>query len=86
MNTNPEDVPDKTFSELKEDCELEDVSVEEEQIESEMGDYKDASTILSGSVIFAKMFQDDVITFREFVEYTNYLEDWNRSLEDTPLI
>lgn len=73
---NPEKFPDKTFSELQDEGEW-----DEDIMHSVEDDMKEMYvTVAAGgsNVMLSRMFEDDVITFREYIRLTNWATEYER--------
>lgn len=76
---NPQGYPDKTLDEL--DTDEANIDVEESDIEEEIAERQESITIIAGVVALDMMLQDNIITLREYIRYSEYLEERNRELE-----
>lgn len=83
---NYEDWPDMTFEELKESDEYDTDEMNLiEDTSQVLGEYQDAMVILSGTIALGKMLEDGHITLREYIRLSDYLEEWERDLDESPL-
>jgi len=76
---NPENYPDKTLSEIEDSDEYDDFDVDvddRDEFFEEVDEYRNSVEILASSIMLARMFEDDYITFREYIRLTNYVEDF----------
>lgn len=80
MRDNPDDYPDKTLTELQ-DEDHEEIENLREDIAGELSDRRKSITLIAATNVIARMFEDDVITLREYIRLTNWIEEENRSLE-----
>lgn len=86
MMDDPEDWPDLTLSEIEESDEYdtEELNIQE-QAEKQIHDYADAMMVLATTTALSKMVEDDHITLQDYIHLTNYLVEWERDLEHSPL-
>jgi hypothetical protein len=80
---DPEDVPDEYLSDLPEEAREE--MQDDEAFEQEVDERREAIMLLEASILFAKMFKEEQITLREYVELTEPLEEYHRQSETTIL-
>jgi hypothetical protein len=74
---NPENFPDKTHSELLEDNHgaAEEIA---EDIEDEAAEMHATGAAIGAAIVFSRMFEDDAVTFREYIRLTNWVEEYER--------
>jgi hypothetical protein len=82
---NPENVPDMTLSELRENDEFDVGDEIVEDVADDIADAKEAMVILAATMALADMFEDDYITFREYIRLTDYLVEKEEALDNSPL-
>lgn len=82
----PDDFPDLTISEIKESDEYDtdDLNLKR-SVKDEVDDYTDAMMILAATTALSKMVEDDELTLRRYMELMEYLEEWERDLDHSPL-
>lgn len=83
MGDDPEDYPDEYLSDLPEEAreEIQEGDAFEEEVEQR----RDAIMLLEASILLAKLFEEEYITLREYVELTEPLEEYQRDSETTIL-
>jgi len=84
---NAEDWPDMTLEEVQESDEYdtEDMNLQED-ISDELDDHMEAMVILAASNALAKMVEQNRITLRQYIELTDHLAEWERDLDESPLM
>lgn len=74
---NPEDFPDKTLTELVEDEDNVEWTEEDiEDLEENFEEYRNTMELMAAATILGRMMMDDKLTFREYIELTNHVEDY----------
>lgn len=78
-----DEIPDKTLSTLKEEADdVEEVDWEriENELDADIEEFHRLNELIGASIILAEMFQQDLITFREYFTLTEYIEEEDRDL------
>jgi hypothetical protein len=73
---NPDDVPDKTLTECIEDDEFEDWDQKDyDEMQADAEDMWLMTKYTAAAMGIGMLLADDVITFREYIEYLEHIED-----------
>lgn len=83
MGDDAEDYPDEYLSDLPEEVQ-EEVQTGDAYTE-ERNERQDAVMLLQASLLFGKLFTEEYITLREYIELTEPLEEYRRDADVTVL-